>query len=80
MKFPEILEGSAQSGALSAVTADCWGDARQDRLPHAVAVGVAAAEHVIPVEMAFEMFLHAFVLNLISAGVRLIPFGHTVGQ
>jgi urease accessory protein len=45
-----------------------------------VAVGVAAAGHGIPLEMALRAFLHAIGANLISAGVRLIPLGQSEGQ
>jgi urease accessory protein len=45
-----------------------------------IAVGVACAGHAIPLEPATHAFLTALTANWISAGVRLIPLGHTDGQ
>ena len=45
-----------------------------------VAVGVACAGHGIPVVPATHAFLTALTANWISAGVRLIPLGHTESQ
>ncbi len=46
-----------------------------------VAVGAAAAFHGIPAgRWRWPAFLHAFVANLVSAGIRLIPIGQTDGQ
>ena len=48
--------------------------------PYPVAVAMAASGHKIPMEDALNAYLHAFVANLVSAGVRLIPLGQTDGQ
>jgi urease accessory protein len=45
-----------------------------------VAVGVACAGHDIPAAPALHGFLTALTTNWISAGVRLIPLGHTESQ
>jgi urease accessory protein len=45
-----------------------------------VAVGVACAGHGIPLAPAAHAFLTALTANWISAGVRLIPLGHTESQ
>jgi urease accessory protein len=45
-----------------------------------VAVGVACAGHDIPLGPSTHAFLMALTANWISAGVRLIPLGHTDGQ
>jgi urease accessory protein len=45
-----------------------------------IAVGVACAGHGIPLGPATHAFLTALIANWISAGVRLIPLGHTDGQ
>jgi urease accessory protein len=45
-----------------------------------IAVGVACAGHTIPLTPATHSFLTALAANWISAGVRLIPLGHTDGQ
>jgi urease accessory protein len=50
------------------------------RLTHAVAYGVAAGCHGIPLREACFAWLAAFAANLVSAGVRLVPLGQTDGQ
>jgi urease accessory protein len=45
-----------------------------------VAVGTACAGHDVPLVPALHAFLTAIVANWISAGVRLIPLGHTDSQ
>jgi urease accessory protein len=45
-----------------------------------VAVGVAARLSDIPLETTLAAYLHAFISNLVSAGVRMIPLGQTAGQ
>ena len=45
-----------------------------------VAVGAACAGHAVPLAPALHAFLTAIVANWISAGVRLIPLGHTDSQ
>jgi urease accessory protein len=49
-------------------------------IAYPVAVGVACAGHDIPLPPALHAFLTAVVSNWISAGVRLIPLGHTDSQ
>jgi urease accessory protein len=45
-----------------------------------IAVGVACAGHDIALAPAAHGFLTAVTANWVSAGVRLIPLGHTEGQ
>jgi urease accessory protein len=45
-----------------------------------VAVGAACAGHDIPLAPALQAFLTAVLSNWVSAGIRLIPLGHTDGQ
>lgn len=45
-----------------------------------IAFGVGAALGQIDLESAGRGYLHSWVNNLISAGVRLIPLGQTAGQ
>jgi urease accessory protein len=45
-----------------------------------VAVGVACAGHSVPLALASHAFLTALTANWVSAGVRLIPLGHTESQ
>jgi urease accessory protein len=51
-----------------------------DDIAYPVAVARAAAGHDVPLSDALNVYLHAFVANLISSGVRLIPLGQTDGQ
>lgn len=44
-----------------------------------VAVGAAAASHEIALDAALPAHLNAFVANLVSVGVRLVPIGQTAG-
>lgn len=46
----------------------------------AIAFGVAAAYWQIAAEAALLGYLHSWSLNLITAGVKLIPLGQTAGQ
>ena len=45
-----------------------------------IAVGTACAGHGIPLPSALHAFLAAVTSNWLSAGVRLIPLGHTDSQ
>ena len=47
---------------------------------YAIAFGIAAASWQIDSTAAVLGYLHSWASNLISAGVRLIPLGQTVGQ
>jgi urease accessory protein len=49
-------------------------------IAYPVAAGAACAGHGIPLTPALHAFLTALCANWISAGVRLIPLGHTDGQ
>ena len=48
-------------------------------LPYPIVVGVACAGHGIPLRWSITGYLHGFVANLVSAGVRLIPLGQSAG-
>jgi urease accessory protein len=45
-----------------------------------IAIGVACAGNAIPLASAAHAFLTALTANWVSAGVRLIPLGHTDSQ
>lgn len=47
---------------------------------YAIAFGIAAAYWQIDEENALLGYLHSWVSNLISAGIKLIPLGQTTGQ
>ncbi len=82
------LETNSQGRAFGETTARAWRSATLDRLlakedaplAYPVAVAVAAADHVIDLPSALAAYVHAFAANLVSAGVRLVPLGHTAGQ
>jgi urease accessory protein len=46
----------------------------------AIAFGLAAAHWEIDVPVAILGYLHSWITNLITAGVKLIPLGQTTGQ
>lgn len=61
-----------------------WPEAGLEALPegcaYPVAVGAVARAHGVPLEPSITAFAHAFVANLVSAAVRLVPLGQTDGQ
>lgn len=50
------------------------------KLTYPVALGYAARFHDLPLEVAVQMYLHAFVSNLVAAAQRLMPLGQVEGQ
>jgi urease accessory protein len=82
------LETTAQGRAFCETTRKTWQSltldsfaAREDMIiAYPVAVAVAAADHGIELQSALAAYLHALAANLVSAGVRLVPLGHTDGQ
>ncbi len=84
----EIAHQTAAQGAafLSAV-GDAWATPEIEnlgelscRVVFPIAVGVAAASHEIPADLAVSAYLTEFSANLVSAGMRLIPLGQRDGQ
>jgi urease accessory protein len=83
-----LLETTTLGRAFVEVTTAAWPCAALGRLQelwqgplaYPVAVGAACAGHGIPLGPAMQAFLTAVVANWISAGVRLIPLGHTDSQ
>jgi urease accessory protein len=45
-----------------------------------IAAGAACRVHALPRAPSLALYLHAFVANLVSAGVRLVPLGQSAGQ
>lgn len=82
------LETTAQGNAFVDVTLSAWPCDALARLreiwpgaiAYPVAVAVAAAGHAIPLDAALGVYLQALAANWVSAGVRLIPLGHSQGQ
>jgi urease accessory protein len=73
--FVEVTQAAWPCQALAKLqeSADC-------AITYPVAVGAACAGHAILLEPALHAFLAAVVGNWLSAGMRLIPLGHTDGQ
>jgi urease accessory protein len=85
------LEASQQGASCLATLRNVWPEPALDwfsdalRLRHVqpvlpVVLAVRSAAQGIPAGVALRAFLHAFVANLVTAGVRLIPLGQTDGQ
>jgi urease accessory protein len=73
--FVEVTQAAWPCAALGKLR-QLW----QGPLPYPVAVATACAGHEIPLAPALQAFLTAVVSNWISAGMRLIPLGHTDSQ
>lgn len=78
------LETVAQGNAFVVAARAVWPSASLDRLQgrdvaYPVAVGVAAAAHGLDLVVTARCFAQAFIANVVSAGVRLIPLGQTDG-
>jgi urease accessory protein len=81
------LETLKQGDAFLLAVKSAWPCAAMDRLAKVwpgetafpVAVGVASAGHKLALIPALEAYLVAFVSNLVSAAVRLVPLGQTDG-
>jgi len=81
------LETTSQGNAFALTTTKAWQSptlekllARDVPLAYPVAVAVACADNGVDMALALAAYLHGFTANLVSAGVRLIPLGHTAGQ
>ena len=85
------LESRQQGGSFLATVAATWPHPDMarwidriraaERAPaYPVAVGLAAAVHGIPLEAVLPTYLQAFAAALVSAAVRLVPLGQTIGQ
>jgi urease accessory protein len=73
--FMEVTLAAWPCPALTCLQALCV-----QSLAYPIALGAACAGHAIALEPALHAFLTALCTNWISAGVRLIPLGHTDGQ
>jgi urease accessory protein len=81
------LESSQQATACLNTLRQVWFDQILDFFSEmqfqpvlAVVLGARSAKERIPARVALPAFLHSYVANLVSAGVRLIPLGQTDGQ
>ncbi|MEL6448738.1 MAG: urease accessory UreF family protein [Pseudomonadota bacterium] len=79
-----VTETQAQGTAFIGTVRATWSDASLASLPddcaYPVAVGAVAAAHGVPERATLTGYAHAFVANLVSAAVRLVPLGQTDGQ
>jgi urease accessory protein len=73
--FIEVTQAAWPCPALTKLVS-LW----QGPVAYPVAAGAACAGHRIPLAPALHAFLTAVCANWISAGVRLIPLGHSEGQ
>ncbi|MBO3459610.1 urease accessory protein UreF [Aetokthonos hydrillicola Thurmond2011] len=58
----------------------CFADAVGNPCNYAIAFGIAVAHWDINIKAALLGYLHSWVTNLITGGVKLIPLGQTAGQ
>ncbi len=76
----ELLKETVLQGeAFAKATREIW----QLTLPgvtYPVAVGHAAHLRGLPLDLTLTMFLQAFLSNLATAGIRLVPLGQTEAQ
>jgi urease accessory protein len=73
--FMEVTQAAWPCTALTKLIA-LW----RGPIAYPVAAGAACAGHRIPLAPALYAFLTALCANWVSAGVRLVPLGHTDGQ
>jgi urease accessory protein len=79
------LETASQGRAFVATMRKAWPCAAFDLLStdetaYPIAVGAAAAGHAMPLRPSLELFLLAFMSNLVSAALKLGIIGQTDGQ
>jgi len=73
--FRRIASASASVPALALLD-----DIPDEALAYPIAAATLVAGHDIGLVAGLTGYLHGFVSNLVSAGQRLIPLGHTDGQ
>ena len=79
-RLETIAQGNAFVLAARAVWPSPALDALQGReIAYPVAVGAAAAAHGLDLPLTARCFAQAFVANVVSSGVRLVPLGQTDG-
>lgn len=74
-----LMESVQQGDAFVRTTTAVWG-AKLAALTLPVAVGYAARALDLPVALTTSLYLQAFMSNLVSCAVRLVPLGQTEGQ
>lgn len=74
-----LMEANLQGAAFCNTTSQVW-DLVLEGLTYPVAVGRAARLLDLPLELTKQMYLQAFLSNLVSVAMRLLPIGQTAGQ
>ncbi|MCT4578425.1 urease accessory protein UreF [Donghicola sp.] len=74
-----LLETESIGRAFCLQLANVW-DLPVANLTYPVALGQGLRALDLPVDLAIQMYLHAYVSNMIAAAQRLMPLGHTNGQ
>lgn len=73
------METMQQGAAFAATTRAVW-DFDLPDMAYPVAVGRAASLAGLPLEQVVQVWLQAFVSNLVQCAQRLLPLGQTAGQ
>ena len=74
-----LRETDLQGAAFCQTTASVWGGTLTG-LTYPVALGAAARSHDLLLDLTLQMYLHAFLSNLIAAGQRLLSLGQLEAQ
>lgn len=74
-----LLESDRMGASFARIVRDLHGIDLRDA-PYPVAFGCAARLMDFPLNLTLDLFVQAFVANLVSAAVRLVPLGQTEGQ
>ena len=82
LRAESLLQGKAFDTAVAAAWEPDGGERALDDRPLAYPIAVARAcrRHGVPLAEALPAYLQATVAGLVSAGLRLVPLGHTDGQ
>ena len=74
-----LLETTAQGDAFTRTIAETSG-VEPEACAYPIAIGLAALDNACPERETITLYLQAFVTNLVSACIRLVPIGQTDGQ
>ncbi|WP_254437981.1 urease accessory protein UreF [Ruegeria arenilitoris] len=74
-----LMETRLLGEAFCSVTSDVWA-VEMGNLTYPVAIGHAAAVRDLPLGLTAQMYLQAFMANLVACATRLVPLGQTDGQ
>jgi len=78
-RLETLAQGAAFRLAASAWDAPILADWGDEPLPYPIAVGILAAAQNIGEDDVATAYLHACTANFVSAAVRLIPLGQSIG-